>query len=141
MTYHNPAFARAQGFYIPDPNSGEIAVSMDESLQEPLLEPALADSGPDVPYDLPSRKRKRTTEVDLKQKDVKKGRKRKQAAIDEDELDHSLRINKAFAHMDNRLLADYMAQRTRKFESDLSSVELEDRYIAGNIHKDQIQHM
>ncbi|CUS14484.1 unnamed protein product [Tuber aestivum] len=40
-------------------------------------------------------------------------------------------VNEDMARMDPRLLADYVAQRLRRFEKDLSSVELDDRYISG----------
>ena len=46
-------------------------------------------------------------------------------------LDLELHVNKIFAMMNGRLLADYVAQRTRRFASDLSLVELEDQYLPG----------
>ncbi|KAG0138482.1 U3-containing 90S pre-ribosomal complex subunit-domain containing protein [Tuber indicum] len=39
-------------------------------------------------------------------------------------------VNEDMARMDPKLLADYVAQRLKRFEKDLSSVELEDRYIS-----------
>ena len=59
-----------------------------------------------------------------------KTKKQKQAYEDEN-LDMELGINKGFAQMDSQLLADYVDQKTRQFEKELSSVELEDRHIAG----------
>ncbi|KAI4284135.1 MAG: hypothetical protein L6R38_001632 [Xanthoria sp. 2 TBL-2021] len=38
-------------------------------------------------------------------------------------------INTAIGKMDNRLLADYVAQRTKRFGEDLSLVELEDMHV------------
>ncbi|KAL8772037.1 MAG: hypothetical protein Q9209_002703 [Squamulea sp. 1 TL-2023] len=38
-------------------------------------------------------------------------------------------INPAIGRMDNRLLADYVAQRTKQFSDHLSLVELEDMYV------------
>ncbi|KAL8854885.1 MAG: hypothetical protein Q9221_000391 [Calogaya cf. arnoldii] len=38
-------------------------------------------------------------------------------------------INTAISKMDNRLLADYVAQRTKRFGEDLSLVELEDMHV------------
>ncbi|KAL2353731.1 U3-containing 90S pre-ribosomal complex subunit-domain containing protein [Cryomyces antarcticus] len=49
--------------------------------------------------------------------------------IDDDELNTAAGVNTAVAHMDSRLLADHVAQRTKRFEPELSLVELEDRYI------------
>ena len=40
-------------------------------------------------------------------------------------------INPAIGKMDNQLIADWVAQRTRRFASDLSVVELEDQYLPG----------
>ena len=40
-------------------------------------------------------------------------------------------INASIAYMGSSLLADHLAQKTRRFESNLSPIELEDRYISG----------
>ena len=40
-------------------------------------------------------------------------------------------INMAIGGMDSQLLADYFAQSTKRFNSELSLVELEDRYLPG----------
>lgn len=77
-----------------------------------------------------SRKRKRETTKE-KINGLEKIVKKQCAEAEDDDLDLSLRFNKLFANMDCQLLADYIAQRTRKFEKDLSSLELEDRYIPG----------
>ena len=77
-------------------------------------------------------KRKRGTKVQVAPKEVAKKAKSKKAKRDEDDgLDLEAGINTAFATMDNQLVSDYIAQKTRKFESDLSSIELEDKYIPG----------
>jgi protein CMS1 len=79
-----------------------------------------------------SKKRKRGAITSEKIKDPQKSTKKQRAASEDDEeLDPEMGINKSFSHMDSQLLSDYMAQRTQKFENDLSSVELEDRYIPG----------
>lgn len=111
-------------------------MSIEESLQEPLLgrlsispepEPALNSTM--------SSKRKRGAGIEQVAKNAakktKKTKTKKVYTVDEGELDVAAGINNAFLHMDNQLLADYVAQRTRKYESDLSSVELEDKYIPG----------
>ena len=65
-----------------------------------------------------------------KRKGTKKSKKSKS---DEDcNLDLGRGLNVAIAKLDNRLLADYIAKRTKRFFPDLSLVELEDRYISGN---------
>jgi protein CMS1 len=79
-----------------------------------------------------SKKRKRETVTRKNSTGIEETDKKQLKAAEENNLDLSIGINKSFAHMDSQLLADYVAQWTRKFESDLSSVELEDRYISGN---------
>jgi protein CMS1 len=109
-------------------------MSIEDNLQEPLLERLSASPEPEDPTKTQSsaKKRKRGPEQDQSsRKTAKKSKTKKANAVDEDELDTELGINTAFSHMDNQLLADYVAQRTRKYESDLSLVELEDKYISG----------
>jgi protein CMS1 len=103
---------------------------LDESLPD---EPSPTSKLPKNPVGF-SKKRKRGVDGEKKNANGLKKPKFKQKTTEEEEdgLDLSLRINKAFAHMDNHLLADYVANLTRKFESDLSSVELDDRYIPGS---------
>jgi protein CMS1 len=106
-------------------------MSIQDDLQEPMLERLSATPEP-VDSAKVSKKRKRG--VDLEQgakKAAKKSKSKKGKAEENDEIDTEAGINKAFSHMDNQLLADYVAQRTRKYESDLSLVELEDKYIPG----------
>lgn len=52
-------------------------------------------------------------------------------------LDQDLdqRTNVTIGRMDERLLADYVAQSTRRFETNLSPLELQDLYIPGKIMK------
>lgn len=44
-------------------------------------------------------------------------------------------INTAIGKMDNRLLADYVAQRSKRFGEDLSLVELEDIHVPGKTER------
>ena len=89
--------------------------------------------------DAPSKKRKREAEPEAS-KDSKKAakkakrkekKKQKQKAIDEDDLDQQLSVNHAFERMDGQLVADYVNARTRLYGKELSSVELEDKFISG----------
>jgi protein CMS1 len=106
-------------------------MSVEDDPQEPVLERLSATPEPDDSTKS-SKKRKRGANLGRSAKKAAKKSKSKQAkADDDDEIDTELGINKAFSHMDNQLLADYVAQRTRKYESDLSLVELEDKYIPG----------
>lgn len=45
-------------------------------------------------------------------------------------------INTAIGKMDNRLLADYVAQRTKGYGEDLSLVELEDMHVPGKTERE-----
>jgi protein CMS1 len=60
-----------------------------------------------------------------KRKKTKKGK-----PHDDGDVDLEAGLNLAIAKMDPPLLADYVAQRTKRFEKDLSSIELEDKYIS-----------
>jgi protein CMS1 len=101
-------------------------------LQEPLLERLSATP---EPHESAKKSKKRKRGADPEQgakKAAKKSRSKKGKSDEDDEIDTEAGINKAFSHMDSQLLADYVAQRTRKYESDLSLVELEDKYIPGS---------
>ncbi|KAF2440232.1 hypothetical protein P171DRAFT_419775 [Karstenula rhodostoma CBS 690.94] len=84
-----------------------------------------------------SKKRKREAESGAtpESKKAAKKAKRKQKKklkvkeIDEDDLDQELGVNRAFEKMDSQLLADYVNARTRLYGKELSSVELEDRFV------------
>ncbi|KAG0650236.1 cms1 [Hyphodiscus hymeniophilus] len=103
-------------------------MSSEDDLQEPLIEqPGVSPEPEDLTTT--SKKRKRGDLEQTTKKAVKKTKAKRGKTDEDDEIDTETRINKAFAHMDNQLLADYVAQRTRKYESDLSSVELEDKYL------------
>ena len=58
-------------------------------------------------------------------------RKKRSEAFEDSALDLKLHVNRNIAMMDGRLLADYVAQRTRRFTSDLSLIELGDQYLPG----------
>lgn len=77
-------------------------------------------------------KRKRDEEPTAEtQKSKKRKRLKKPKAVDDDALDVELGVNYAVAHMDSRLMADHIAQRTKRFRSELSLVEIQDNYIPG----------
>ena len=94
-------------------------MSDSESGGVPLIEPAF-DS---------SKKRKRGDTDAAKEK--KKRRNKKPNDIHEDELDEELGLNLAIAKMDGNLMVNYIARRTKKFEPDLSTVELDELYLPG----------
>lgn len=108
-------------------------MSIEDNLEEPLLErlsPTPERNESTKPQSSTKRKRNSDKEKSSDQ-GVKRAKSKKTKAVDEGELDTELGINNAFSHMDSQLLADYIAQRTRQYEGDLSTVELEDKYIPG----------
>ncbi|KAJ4346118.1 Protein cms1 [Ascochyta clinopodiicola] len=90
-------------------------------------------------FDVTATSKKRKAEADpeggIDSKKEKKKAKRKQKKqakaknIDEDDLDQELGVNHAFERMDGQLVADYVNARTRLYGKELSSVELEDKFI------------
>jgi protein CMS1 len=73
--------------------------------------------------------RKRSIAVDSSEK---KKKKRKRVHEEDEDLDVSVGLNRAIGRMDSQLLADHMAQKTARFGTELSSVELSDLYTSGN---------
>ncbi|KAK5111927.1 hypothetical protein LTR62_004659 [Meristemomyces frigidus] len=106
----------------------------------PLVE-AVSDSGTPPPQSANKRKR---SEEDANPTSKRAGKKQKQKQtkkpkdVDNDALDTDLGINHAIAHMDSKLLADHLAQRTKRFQPSLSSVEAEDLQIPDQAIKDTI---
>lgn len=79
-----------------------------------------------------SKKRKRDAKSSTAvEKTVKRKKKKKAEAAEDGDLDLELGLNTAIGRMDSQLVADYVAQRTKRFSGDLSLVELEDRHIPG----------
>ncbi|GAM86318.1 hypothetical protein ANO11243_043320 [Dothideomycetidae sp. 11243] len=106
----------------------------DDGLQSPALTNSPTGSPRDLSSD-PSKKRKRQQgEDDADPKpQSKRAAKRKKAkptkeAYD-DAMDVEKGINHAIAHMDSQLLADHVAQRNKRFNSDLSTMELEEMQL------------
>lgn len=97
----------------------------------PLLEPLSPSASPPPT----SGKRKRETQTEAASKRAAKRKKTKKPKdIDDEDLNVEFGLNLAIGRMDSRLLADLVAQRTKRFEKELSLVELEDRYIPGMGH-------
>lgn len=73
---------------------------------------------------------KRKSDPDEKSS-AKRRKLKKPKDVEDDALDAELGVNHAIAHMDPRLLADHVAQRTKRFKPDLSIVEREDWHVPG----------
>jgi len=65
------------------------------------------------------------------EKAVKKKETRRSRSGGDEYHDVEQGLNNAIGRFDEPLLADYVAQREKRFGQDLSSVEIEDRYIPG----------
>jgi len=96
----------------------------------PLIEPEFDPSST-------SKKRKQAGDAEgnpdskraAKKAKRKEKKKLKVKDINEDDLDQELGVNRAFERMDGVLLGDYINSRTRLYGKDLSSVELEDKFV------------
>lgn len=107
----------------------------EEARGEPLLE-SLSDSSTSQRNPTQKRKRKQGgSEPQPKDAAAKPSAKRRKLKkpkdIDDAALDAELGVNLAVARMDGGLLADHLAQRTRRFRPELSLVEMEDLHIPG----------
>ena len=95
----------------------------------PLFEDSSESDSPHAPA---SAKRNRDAEPGIvSKKPVKRRKLGKPKDVDDEALDVEQGINYAIAHMDSRLMADHLAQRTKTFRPELSLIELEDTYISG----------
>ena len=101
--------------------------SDDEQTGVPLFE-GFSDSASPPPS---SKKRKQDSTSKEEKKSSKRRKLKKPKDLDEEALDVDLGINHAIAHMDSRLMADHIAQRTKRFRPDLSLVDLEELHVPG----------
>lgn len=76
----------------------------------------------------PNRKRNRDEE-DVGTKSSKRKKKARRKITADEIFDEELGVNTAIGQMDSQLLVDYVAKQTKKFEPNISAVEMEDRYI------------
>ena len=86
----------------------------------------------------PSKKRKHASGGDAPsdaQKALKKQKRKEKKSLkqlaERDDLDDAHSVNKSIGQMDGQMLADRIAQKSKRFEPDLSLVELEDRRLSG----------
>lgn len=106
---------------------------MSDSDSEQAGVPLIEDvSDSDTPKTSNAAKRKRDDGNDAPT-ESKRAAKRKKAKkpkdVQDDALDEEKGVNNAMAHMDSSLMADHIAQRTKRFKPDLSLVEAEDLHV------------
>lgn len=73
------------------------------------------------------RKRKREAKQDG---NTRERRTKRPRDIDDHAIDSERQVNQAIAHMDSALMADHLAQRTKRFRPALSVVEADDIRIS-----------
>ena len=83
---------------------------------------------PDLDYKTMSNSRKRPAEQAA---DGKRKKRNTKFSHEDESLDAELGVNTLFTRMDNQLLADYLAQKTGRFGTDLSTIELSDLTLSG----------
>lgn len=118
-----------QHVFLPMPM---MADSDDDQTGIPLIE-RLSETPPPASKRTSKRKRDEEDGEAAEKKAAKKKRrtKKKPHDVEDEALDSVLGINRAIAHMDSSLMADHIAQRTRRFQPDLNLVETEDIHIPG----------
>lgn len=90
----------------------------------------MADSDAAPPTTMRS-KRRLAQETNSENRVAKKRRNKAPRDIIAEDLDIEMGLNNGIAHMNSHLLSDYIAQRTKRFQPDLTMVELEESYIPG----------
>ncbi|GAB7324607.1 hypothetical protein MBLNU13_g08496t1 [Cladosporium sp. NU13] len=107
----------------------------------PLIED-ISDS--DTPATSNAAKRKRDDDndapVESKRAAKRKKNPKKPKDVQDDALDEEKGVNHAIAHMDSSLMADHIAQRTKRFKPDLSLVEAEDLHVPSSAILDTTAH-
>ena len=115
---------------------------MSDSDSEQAGVPLIEDvSDSDAPATSNAAKRKRENDPDApveSKRAAKRKKSKKPKDVQDEALDEEKGVNHAIAHMDSNLMADHIAQRTKRFKPDLSIVEAEDlhvpcKYWQGNI--------
>lgn len=104
---------------------------MSDSDSEQAGVPLIEDvSDSDAPAQSNPAKRKRDNDAPAESKRAAKRKKAKKPKDVQDEaLDEEKGVNHAIAHMDSSLMADHIAQRTKRFKPDLSLVETDDLHV------------
>jgi protein CMS1 len=106
---------------------------MSDSDSEQAGVPLIEDvSDSDAPATSNAAKRKRETETDApveSKRAAKRKKSKKPKDVQDEALDEEKGVNHAIAHMDSNLMADHIAQRTKRFKPDLSIVEAEDLHV------------
>ncbi|KHJ33518.1 hypothetical protein EV44_g4429 [Erysiphe necator] len=106
-------------------------MSKDDLLQEPIVEHTIPSTDSKDRVKNKEKKRKRN-EIQSSTGLVKKLKTKRRTFENETKIDVETGLNNSFAEMDSQSLADYVAKRTKTYESDLSPIELEDKYISAS---------
>lgn len=101
----------------------------DDQAGVPLIDSA-SDSGSPAPAPAAT-KRKREAEPTESKRAAKRKKSKKPKDVDDEALDLEKALNHAIADMDSGLMADHVAQRTKRFRPEMSLVEVEDLHVPG----------
>ena len=104
--------------------------SNDEQVGVPLFE-GFSNSPPPEPATHAKKRKQDAESKSEEKKSVKRRKLKKPKDVDDEALDAELGVNHAVGHMDSRLMADHIAQRTKRFRPELSLVEAEDFHVPG----------
>lgn len=108
------------------PTLSAMSDSEDDQSGVPLFE-GFSDSSPPPTS---SKKRRQDAPAKEETKSSKRRKLKKAKDVDDEALDAG--VNHAIAHMDSRLMADHIAQRTKRFRPELSLVEVEEVHVPGS---------
>lgn len=123
----------------PDPaRTNHLTETMSRDEDEQAGEPLFEGLSEGESVEAPMGKRKREDEAKPESKRAAKKRKqtKKPKDVEDEALDTDAGVNHAIAHMDSQLAADHLAQRTKRFQPNLSLVEAEDAHIPSSAIRD-----
>ena len=83
------------------------------------------------PRDVVAPKKRKSESLAESKRSIKKKKVKKIKDSEDETMDQEQGINTSIGRYDNRLLADFVAQRTKRFDPGLTLIELEDRHISG----------
>ena len=91
-------------------------------------EPSASNSADEL---LTKRKRQKSDDEPSRKRTAKRKEKSQSTASGEKVTEDDLFVNPTIASMDGQLIADFFARQIKRFEPDLSLIELHDRRIPG----------
>ena len=99
-----------------------------------------SDTSQVVPASPPSKRKRIETNgsISAVAKAPKRKKSKNRSSTHDQGLDMENNISTIVRDLNNQLMADYVAQKIRRHGSDLSLIELEEKYIPGNFNRNAI---